>query len=220
MGARHGPCPPALLPGEARPELGQRRGRPRAAGAGGAAAAAAGTARWGASPGRGARRRGCRSVRRRQRNWWGSLAAPATLGLQAWSPLRCGAASPPAGALAGKAGVERRATLAGPGEQAGCGGARWSSSGPARRGSCGCTGVGRGHPGVLLRGRAASGKALDSQRNLLAPSQPPSAAANAFSTQHAKGRVWPAMGLEVARPEKFLPFPCRLRGTGSRSWGA
>lgn len=69
MGARHGPCLPARLPGEARPELGQRRGRPRAAGAGGAAAA--GTARWGASPGRGARRLGCRSVRRLQRNWWG-----------------------------------------------------------------------------------------------------------------------------------------------------
>lgn len=50
-------------------------------------------------------------------------------------------------------------------------------------------------PRVLLGSPAAWGKELNSQRNQLAPSQPPSAAANALSNRPAKGGVWPARGV-------------------------
>lgn len=51
--------------------------------------------------------------------------------------------------------------------------------------------------GVLLGIGAVLGagrEGLDSQRSLLAQSQPPSAAAKAFSPRPAKGGVWPARG--------------------------
>ncbi|XP_077930300.1 nuclear receptor subfamily 4immunitygroup A member 1 [Halichoerus grypus] len=108
---------PARPPGEARPGLGPRRWRPRAAGAGGAAAA--GTAGRGASRGGGlgvaAARLQERAWRRRRRNWWGpprGARDPRPPGMGA-PAVR--SSSPPAGARPRKAGVQRRAELGGPG---------------------------------------------------------------------------------------------------------
>lgn len=59
---------------------------------------------------------------------------------------------------------------------------------------------------------------LDSQWNLPPQSQPPRVAASPFSPPRVE--FGPRGALEVASLEKFLPFPRRLRGLGSRSSGA
>lgn len=96
MGARHGP-PPARPSGEARPGLGRRRGRPRAAGAGGAAAA--GTAGRGAARGLGALGRGGAAA--------GALGGGGTVGARAPCPR------PPAARAMGAPALLSRSPLVG-----------------------------------------------------------------------------------------------------------
>lgn len=196
MGARHGP-PPARPPGEARPGLGRRRGRPRAAGAGGAAAA--GTAGRGAARGLGARGRGGAAA--------GALGGGSTVGARAPCPRPPAARAMGAPALLSrsslvgarprKAGAERPAGRARPGEGAGEE-ARGSRERPGKRWVCmGARRVAGAALGVPLGDQGdegGGGQGLDSRRNQLAPSQSPSEAASAFSHQPAKGGVWPAMG--------------------------
>ena len=92
--------------------------------------------------------------------------------------------------------------------------------GPGRDGSAWVRVAGPGPRRVPLGdqgGGGGEGQGLDSRRNQLAPSQPPSEAPALSHTSPPRVGFGPRGVREVARPEKFLPFTRWLRGTGSRS---
>lgn len=60
---------------------------------------------------------------------------------------------------------------------------------------------------------------LDSQRNLLAQSQPPSAAAKAFSPRPAKGGVWPARGAGGGQAGEIPSISPPAAGNGFQEFG-
>lgn len=128
----------------------------------------------------------------------------------------------PAGARTRKAWVERQATLARPGEGPGGEGARWSRRGPGRRGSCICTGVGWGHAGSPAWKPGSVGGGTGFPTKLASFESPPSAAANAFSPQPAKGGVWPARvrwRWPGRRNSFHFPAGCGERVPGARELG-
>lgn len=210
MGTRHGPRPARR---GRRAGAGTARGRPRARGRGGGGRGEAGTA-GGGLPGGGGRRAAAARLQERE------AAAVELAGSQrgARDPRPPGMGAPagqsssgPAGARPRKAGVERLEEPAGPGE----GPPVWREVGPGKAGQSrvfgGCLGAGSGPC------RSPAWK-LGSRRRDWIPSgtcwlrvSPQGRRPRLSLPSPPRVGFGPRGALEVARPEKFLPFPRRLR---------